>query len=55
MGLSPRESLGQFLSLVRGKIGLNPEFDEYMKDYIERRNFAIHNFSRGSIFNMDHD
>lgn len=47
-----KKTLGQFLALVRGKIGLSPSFDEYMKDYIERRNFAIHNFSRGSIFNI---
>ena len=50
--LYAKKTLGQFLLLVREKIGLNPEFDEYMKDYIERRNFAIHNFSRGSIFNI---
>lgn len=47
-----KKTLGQFLALVRKKIGLSPSFDEYMKDYIERRNFAIHNFSRGSIFNI---
>lgn len=47
-----KKTLGQFLALVRGKIGLSPSFDEYMKDYVERRNFAIHNFSRGSIFNI---
>lgn len=47
-----KKTLGQFLALGREKIGLSPEFDEYMKDYIERRNFAIHNFSRGSIFNI---
>ena len=47
-----KKTLGQFLALIREEIGLNPEFDEYMKDYIERRNFAIHNFSRGSLFNI---
>ncbi len=47
-----KKTLGQFLALVREKIGLNPSFDEYMKDYVERRNFAIHNFSRTSIFNI---
>ncbi|MDQ8021565.1 MAG: hypothetical protein REI94_06980 [Moraxellaceae bacterium] len=50
-----KKTLGQFLALVREKIGLNPSFDEYMKDYIERRNFAIHNFSRTSIFGIDND
>lgn len=47
-----KKTLGQFLALVREKIGINPSLDEYMKDYIERRNFAIHNISRTSIFSI---
>lgn len=53
--LYAKKTLGQFLALVRDKIGLDPSFDEYMKDYIERRNFAIHNFSRTSVFNIYKD
>ncbi|CAO3429720.1 hypothetical protein [Azospirillum doebereinerae] len=47
-----KKTLGQFLALTREKIGVNPSFDKYMKDYIERRNFAIHNISRASDFDV---
>ncbi len=47
-----KKTLGQFLVLMRDRIGLSPSFDEFMRDYIERRNFTIHNFSRTSIFNV---
>lgn len=50
--LYAKKTIGQFLSLIRTKIGLSPAFDKFMNDYVERRNFAIHNFSRGSIFNV---
>jgi hypothetical protein len=50
--LYARKTLGKFLTLMRERIGVSPSFDEYMRDYIERRNFAIHNFSRTSIFNV---
>jgi hypothetical protein len=50
--LYSKKTLGQFLGLVRDKIGLSDSFDDFMKDYIERRNFAIHNFSRTSIFKI---
>lgn len=53
--LYSRKTLGQFMALVRDKIGLSQTFDDFMKDYIERRNFAIHNFSRTSIFNIYKD
>jgi hypothetical protein len=50
--LYAKKTLGQFLLLMRDRIGLSPSFGDFMKDYIERRNFAIHNFSRTSIFNV---
>ncbi|MDP2243547.1 hypothetical protein [Pseudomonas sp.] len=45
-----KKTLGQFLDLLRAKIGISPEFDEFMTDYIEQRNFITHNISRTTIF-----
>jgi hypothetical protein len=47
-----KKTLGQFLALAREKLDINPSFDGYMKDYIDRRNFAIHNISRASDFDV---
>ncbi|RJF98205.1 hypothetical protein [Noviherbaspirillum saxi] len=48
-----KKMLGQFLTLIREKIGLAASFDDFMKDYIERRNFIVHNLSRSSVFSLD--
>ena len=50
-----RKTLGQFQVLLREKLGLKPEFDRYMKEYIDMRNFITHNLSRTSIFSIDTD
>lgn len=50
--LYAQKTMGQFRNLVRSRIGLAPSFDDFMSDYIERRNFAVHNFSRTSLFNI---
>lgn len=47
-----KKTLGQFLVLVREKIGLKESFDEYMEDYIQQRNFIIHNISRTKSFSL---
>lgn len=50
-----KKTLGQFLATVRTKIGLKEIFNDYMKDYIERRNFIVHNIFRTSTFNINSD
>jgi len=45
-----RKTLGQFLALLRKRIGLSSAFDRFLLDYIEQRNFIVHNLSRTSIF-----
>jgi uncharacterized DUF497 family protein len=48
-----KKTLGQFLHLVREKIGLEESFDAYMRDYIDQRNFITHNLSRTSMFSLE--
>ena len=48
-----KKTLGQFLQLLRTKVGLKDEFDDFLKAYIDRRNFLIHNLSRTSIYSID--
>jgi len=47
-----KKTLGQFLQLLRTKIGLKDEFDTFLTDYIDRRNFLVHNLSRTSIYSI---
>ena len=47
-----KKTLGQFLELVRQKIGIKESFDGFMDDYIKQRNFIIHNISRTSRFSI---
>lgn len=47
-----KKTLGQFLTAVRDKIGLRESFDGFMKEYIDQRNFIVHNLSRCSIFSL---
>jgi hypothetical protein len=47
-----KKTMGQFLILVRDKIGINQSFDDFMLDYIEQRNFIVHNLSRTTRFSL---
>ena len=47
-----KKTLGQLLTLVRKEIGIDPSFDTFITDYIEQRNFIIHNISRCSGFSL---
>ncbi len=50
-----KKTLGQFQDLLRDQVGLSPAFDELMADFVKRRNFAIHNLTRNTIFRIDTD
>ena len=47
-----KKTMGQFLRLVRERIGINESFDDFMREYIEQRNFIVHNLSRCSTFSL---
>jgi hypothetical protein len=47
-----KKTLGQFLDILRSKIGISEEFDSFMIDYIEQRNFITHNISRTKLFTV---
>jgi uncharacterized protein YutE (UPF0331/DUF86 family) len=47
-----KKTLGQFLQLLRTKVGLKEGFDDSLKSYIDRRNFLVHNLSRASIYSI---
>ncbi|GAB2793780.1 hypothetical protein GCM10027021_15620 [Dyella kyungheensis] len=45
-----KKTLGQFFTIVRERIGVSESFDDFLRDYIGRRNFIVHNLSRTSTF-----